>query len=102
VPKSQVTSAKLEAGLIRVGGPFVPDATEAGLDLEIVLVQGGSYAHGRTVPAGDWVVEAATVGAFDATKPAVGFGTLLSVDTGKAGAAIQLTFSWSETVDLTT
>jgi len=107
VPRTQITAAQLNRtdGTMSIGGPFTPDDHETPLTLDVVIVQGGAYAHGQTSALqslkGDrWVVTAKVVGDFDLRKQAQGFGTLISVDRSEPAAAIQQTFTWTELVDV--
>jgi hypothetical protein len=106
VPKSQIKSADLDevSGIITLGGPFKPGAHERPFNVEVVLIQDGAYAYGQSAAAGlkepSWTVEAEIVGKFDPGRPALGFGTLISVDLTDAQGALHQMFTWSEAVEL--
>ncbi len=108
MPRTQITSAQVDQakGHVNVGGPFAPGDHEVPLNIQVLLIQGGTYAYGQTLVGGalrvpGWSCDANIVGTFDMTKPAHGFGTLTSVDVEDPQATVHETFTWSESVDLT-
>jgi hypothetical protein len=110
VPRTQITSAKIMPnGDLNVGGPLAFADDEVLFNVEVVIVQGASYAYGQTSPRGaarrpGWSCPAHGAGAFDVTKPAVGFGTmvfLIVADPAKGlPDALPQTLSWAEAVQL--
>jgi len=108
VPKSQITSAELDAAKakIKVGGPFTPDLGEKPFNVEVVVTQGKAYAYGHSAGLGAvqaplWTVEADVVHKFDPNLPAVGFGMIVSLDRTEGGDALAQVFTWTEAIQLT-
>jgi hypothetical protein len=107
VPRTQITSAKVnkDTGRVGIGGPFTTGPNEVPLNIQVVVIQGGTYAYGQTAIGGSlrrpgWSCDAEIVGSFDVTKPAHGFGTLISIDVEDPQGAVQETFTWTEAVEL--
>ena len=110
MPRTQITSAKvLPNGNLNVGGPVSFYDDEVLFNLEVVIIQGASYAYGQTSPRGavrrpGWSCEAHGAGAFDVNKPAIGFGTIVFLRVADPAQgipdALPQTLSWTEAVQL--
>ena len=111
MPRSQIDSAVLGQGVIKVSGPLVIAADEGDLvplTIHVVLVQRGAYAHGhgesgggRADPVLGWTLDAVTDGTIFTTGPALASGLKVFVDRGKAGdVPLPQTFTWTEQVDI--
>src|SRR5215211_3161505 len=106
--RSQISSATLGAGVLRVEGPLVLAADEGGvipLIAHVVMVQGTKFAHGhdkspRAGAQASWVVPADMSETFTVGTPALASGVIVFVDPGDAGETpIPQTFAWTELVD---
>lgn len=107
MPRTQITSAQVDqvSGNVNVGGPLSFDPNEALLNLDVVLVQGATYAYGQTAVRGGlrrpgWSCEAQTTGKFDVTQPAIGLASITFMDVTDATAPLPQKLGWTEVVYL--
>jgi hypothetical protein len=102
MPFSKFTTALLDSGTARVGGPFgfSPDEQKMTVaSLSFVLVQGDQLVHGTGgAEGGKWDGEAKLAQNLEIGQPVQAFGIALLVQHGPQPAF--QTYGWSDQVEL--